>query len=197
MRLVELAHELVAPALASGDLAIDATCGNGLDTLFLASKVGPAGRVYSFDIQPQAIETTRARLIREGLIKRVHLVLGTHSKLDFALQPEAAGKIKAVMFNLGYLPGGDKTIITRAQSTLIALEKASSLLSARGRISVLCYTAHTGGQLETERINAWLDGLPEDFAITRYRPERRLQSPPELIILERLKDSSSTSPNRS
>ncbi len=187
MRLVEIAQRNIATVLRPGDIAIDATVGNGLDTLFLAHSVGPAGRVYGFDIQTEAIAITRNKLRNEGLENRTQLVFGSHADLGRNIASEHQYRIKAVMFNLGYLPGGDKSITTTPQSTRIALKSACSHLLAGGRISVLCYTAHAGGQFETNQVKQFLTTLREDFQITVHSPENTLKAPPELIVIERLK----------
>ncbi len=185
MKLVELAHQVIGPVLRSGDIAIDATVGNGKDTIFLAEKVGPAGKVYGFDIQPAAIAIARSRLRGQGLESRTRLVLGSHADLDRKLPLRHLRRIRAVMFNLGYLPGGDKSVTTTPQSTRTALQSACSHLARSGRISILCYTAHPGGQFETEEVKTLLTGLPDDFQFTIFKLDKTSRPPPELIIIER------------
>ncbi len=185
MRLVERAQQIIAAVLRPGDIAIDATLGNGLDTLFLARGVGPEGIVYGFDIQPEAIEITRNNLRGAGLENRTRLVLGSHADLDRHIANEHRQRVKAVMFNLGYLPGGNKSILTTPQSTRIALKSACWHLSRGGRISVLCYTGHPGGRTEMERIKQFVATLPDDFRFTAERPENTSKAPPELIVIER------------
>lgn len=185
MRLVDRAHNSIAAVIRPGDTAIDATVGNGTDTLFLAHCVGSSGLVYGFDIQPGAIAVAHNRLREAGLLNRTRLVLGSHADLEEKLASEHRRRIKAVMFNLGYLPRGNKTLTTQPESTRIALESACRNLSAGGRISVLCYTAHPGGQLETERVRDWLISLPEDFRSTVYRPEDTLKAAPELFVIDK------------
>ncbi|MCI0666795.1 MAG: methyltransferase domain-containing protein, partial [Methylococcaceae bacterium] len=96
MRLVERAQQIIAAVLRPGDIAIDATLGNGLDTLFLARGVGPEGIVYGFDIQPEAIEITRNNLRGAGLENRTRLVLGSHADLDRHIANEHRQRVKAV-----------------------------------------------------------------------------------------------------
>ncbi|MGH8549416.1 MAG: class I SAM-dependent methyltransferase [Methylococcales bacterium] len=185
MRLVEFAHEIISAVLRPGDIAIDATVGNGLDTLFLAHRVDCDGFVYGFDIQPEAIRIARCKLHQAGLENRARLVLGSHADLERHIANEHRPRVKAVMFNLGYLPGGNRTIRTTPKSACIALESACSLLSGGGRITVLCYTAHPGGRTETDQIKKFVTSLSGDFRFTVHSPENTLKAPPELIVIER------------
>ena len=110
------AHELVRERLRPGDIAVDATAGNGVDTLILARLVGERGQVYAFDIQEQALAATRARLENAGAAAHVKLIHDSHARLEHYLSPDQHGRVAAVMFNFGYLPGGDPSIITRTES---------------------------------------------------------------------------------
>ena len=149
MRLTHKAHVIVSRYLGDGQLAVDATAGNGHDTLFLARQVGDTGRVFAFDIQEQALRATAARLEQSGLDSRVKLIHGGHEQMAASLPPASHGRIQAVMFNLGYLPHSDKTTITRAEHSLPALEQARRLLAPGGIISVLAYRGHPGGLEES------------------------------------------------
>ncbi len=125
--------------LAAGDLAIDATVGNGRDTAFLAGRVGSTGLVIGFDVQETAIEAASTRLEGLGLSGRVRLIRSGHERLAEVVAEFAPGRrAGAVMFNLGYRPGGDATIITRPETTLRALGAALDLTRAGGIITVVC-----------------------------------------------------------
>jgi len=140
-----------------GDAVVDATCGRGKDTLFLARLVGPSGKVWAFDIQPEAIESTRQHLVQAGCIKQVVLISDDHKNIGkHVKQPVNGG-----MFNLGYLPGGDHRLVTRAESTLAALEGILDLLVAGGRITLVCYPGHPGGAAEYEQLSKMLAALPQ------------------------------------
>lgn len=180
------AQEWVAQILAAGDTAVDATVGNGHDTLFLAHHVGTAGRVYGFDPQPAALETARARLAEAGVLGRVWLHPFGHEHMATALPPECAGRLRAVMFNLGYLPGGDKSRTTLPATTLAALTAAVDGLAPAGRISLIAYTGHAGGRAEAEAVKDWLCGLSPVIRWSVEVPVGRASSPPELIRIERL-----------
>lgn len=164
--LTSIAHERVGAALAespsaagaAGLSAIDATAGNGHDTLFLARKVGTAGRIMAIDLQSAAIEQTRMRLQNSDLLERVSLIAGDHRYLrDFAQQLNL-GTITAIMFNLGYHPGGNRALTTSPESTLLAVEAALDLLSSSGSgiLSIMAYRGHPGGKQETTAVQEFL-----------------------------------------
>ena len=183
MRALEFSREQVARVLRQGDRALDATCGNGKDTLFLAGCVGPQGKVYAFDIQEQALAKTRELLVSRGMEGRVALFCGNHAELlDLVQEP-----LRAAMFNLGYLPGGDHGIITRPGTTIPALEGALSLLVPGGLASVVAYRGHPGGQEEANRVQAYLENLSQqEFSILHYRYINQANDPPELFLVEKL-----------
>ena len=185
--LVQRAHQSVAEVLAAGDIAVDATVGNGHDTLFLARAVGEGGRVYGFDIQQQALDEARHRLDQAGIAERVALYHAGHEVMALLLPDDLRGRVKAVMFNLGYLPRGDKSRTTRPATTLSALSDALGLLAPGGRISVLAYTGHSGGREETEAIKAWAATLPRDlFTVTVEIPATDRGNAPEWLLIEKL-----------
>ena len=161
MRLTHKAHHLLAGHLKSGDLVLDATAGNGHDSLFLARAVAPEGWLFAFDIQTQALANTRRRLAQAGLLERARLIQAGHQALIHHLPPWSHGRLAAAMFNLGYLPGGDHRLSTRPDTTSMALEQALALLAPGGRLSVLCYRHHPGGEEEYQRVERWLRSRSE------------------------------------
>lgn len=142
-----------------GAFVIDATAGNGHDTLFLARLVGENGRVVAFDVQASAIAATRERLQKNGVADRVELFHCGHEKMADVLAPDWYGKVSAVYFNLGYLPRSNHEITTRPDTTLAALNAAWRLLAPGGFISLTIYTRHPGGFEESEKVNAWLETM--------------------------------------
>lgn len=150
-------HDWINRVVLPGDTVVDATAGNGHDTVFLARLAGPSGQVHAFDVQEEAIKATRERLEKEGLLTpAVHLHLASHDRLA----ERVGGPVKAIVFNLGYLPGGDKKIVTRTECTLAALEQAAALIAPNGLLSVMCYPGHAGGKEEAEAVEALLSRLP-------------------------------------
>lgn len=162
MHLTELAHNILKQYFKPGDFAIDATAGNGHDSCFLARQVGVEGRVFAFDIQQQALDSTTDTLRTQALTERVTLIHRGHEHLLATLPPEYHGKIQTVMFNLGYLPGGDKNRKTTSATTLAALEQAAALLSPGGVITVLAYRGHPGGLEEAHVAEQKLGELARD-----------------------------------
>jgi len=183
--LTQQAQEIVRRRLKAGDVAIDATAGNGHDTLFLAQSVGPTGHVYAIDLQTTALAATRARLAQERCLHGVTLIEGDHSRLDSLIPVTDHGRVTAVMFNLGYLPGGDRKLTTRCDSTLNALNRAVSLLrSDRGVLTAIAYPGHPGGTEEAAAVRNWFASLdPARFRTGAvFEPDRH--HPPELYFLE-------------
>jgi len=154
--LTTLVHELLAGALQPGDLAVDATAGNGHDTLYLAQQVSPGGSVYAFDVQNRALDATAGKLYAAGLRDLVSLCRTGHQNMLHRIPAAWLGRVTAITFNLGYLPGSDKQVTTGAGSTLAALEQSLALLKPGGVLSVLAYRGHAGGSDEAEAVQDWL-----------------------------------------
>lgn len=157
-RLTDQAQELIATVLHSGETAIDATAGNGHDSLFLCQTVGPTGSVYALDIQQMALDQTADRLQQSGF-DNFKLMCCDHSQLSQTIPSDCHQEIGTIMFNLGYLPGGDHTKITQQQSTIAGIEAALSLLRSGGILTVLAYPGHPGGAAETEAVSVLLNQL--------------------------------------
>ncbi|MDK2889326.1 MAG: hypothetical protein PWP72_2204 [Thermoanaerobacter sp.] len=179
---VHLAQLLVSGAVRDGGTAVDATAGNGKDTLFLARLVGPDGQVYAFDIQEKALETTRALLEEAGLAERVTLINAGHEEME-RLVP---GPVDAVIFNLGYLPGGDHALITHAGTTVRALRSALNLLRPGGRTGLVVYTGHPGGREECDRVEELASSLDGKlYRVIKISFINRAAHAPVVIVIEK------------
>ncbi|MDQ2069971.1 class I SAM-dependent methyltransferase [Natronospira bacteriovora] len=154
--LTAIAHELIRDRLQAGDMAVDATVGNGHDCCFLARQVAPGGRVLGLDIQESAIRVARTRLEGAGLMDSVDLLQCGHEALDQVLPAGMRQGLAVVMFNLGYLPGGRHDIVTRPETTLKALQASLAHLREDGLISLMIYRGHPGGGDEYQAILDWL-----------------------------------------
>lgn len=155
---VSVSHWWLQTYLTQGMVAVDATAGNGYDTVFLAGRVGPTGRVYAFDIQEEALRETRARITEQGLADRVELIHAGHERLlEYVNEP-----INAMVFNLGYRPRGDKRVITRPETTIEALKGGMTLLVSGGLILLTVYTGHPGGEEEWTSLRQFLVRLPKE-----------------------------------
>ena len=184
MRLVEIAHQEASKHLKPGDFAIDATVGNGADTSFLAEKVGATGRVYGFDIQSIAIDITTFALKTRKLLKQVTFFQESHAHMLDRIPQAEHGQIHAILFNLGYLPHGDKSIITRKDSTLVALGQSLTLLAPGGVISVLAYRGHEGGEDESDAVLAWTRSLdPDRYSVSIHEGELPQRKGPVLTLI--------------
>ena len=150
IRVTERAQKLATEILRPGDIAVDGTAGKGRDTACLAQAVGSAGHVHAFDIQPEAIASSRNLLEVAGLLGRVSLHLLSHAELADVLTPEQRGKLGVAIFNLGYLPGGNPDIVTQPASTDRALRDAYANLRPGGRLICVAYTGHPGGPEESD-----------------------------------------------
>ncbi len=183
--ILQQAHLILAGALAPGDVAVDATVGNGHDMAFLADCVGPNGRVFGFDVQEEALARAAERMEDSLHVDRVTLIHGGHERMDRDIPSSLHGEIGAVAFNLGYLPGSDHTITTQPDTTLQALEHACNLLRDGGVITAVLYTGHEGGRAETEAVRDWANALPaETYRATATRPLNQ-DDPPHLLAIER------------
>ena len=149
--LLALEKTLISPHIKAGGTAVDFTMGNGHDTLWLSRAVGDDGKVYAFDIQKQALESTSALLESEGA-KNCTLILDSHSNV----KKHVSGQICAGLFNLGFLPGGDKSITTLAETTLPAIKDGIDLLCDDGALLVAVYPGHAEGTREGELIEQML-----------------------------------------
>ena len=177
--LTRLAQEAVAAVLQPGDVAIDATVGNGFDSCFLAEQVGPAGRVVGFDVQQSAIEATQKRLAAHDL-SNVQLHLESHEHLARHVESQT---VAAVMFNLGYLPKSDHAIITMAETSAAAIAEALSVLRPGGILTVLSYRGHEGGMEEFRAVERLFSGLADRYHLRRIDSTPAKPTSPVLFIV--------------
>ena len=155
LRLLDLQKQLILSHLCEGDTAVDFTMGNGYDTEFLSKTVGESGHVYAFDIQEQAVASTAAHLREAGCPDNYTLIHASHH----TVKDYVKGPIKAGMFNLGYLPGGDKSITTMRATTMPAIEAAIDLLGPKSILSVAIYPGHAEGDAEGRMVSEYLSTL--------------------------------------
>ena len=180
-KAVTLAHMFLTQVVRPGDQVIDATMGNGHDTLFLARLVGPQGKVFAFDIQTQACERTRLLLQQQG-IRHVECRCTSHAELDQI----AKSPVRAVVFNLGYLPGSDKSCSTLCATTLIAVQKSLELLLPQGLLLVAIYPGHAEGLREKEQLLSFGAKLPQQqYNVFSTEFVNHSNHPPLLLGIEK------------
>ena len=174
----EIHRQLVCP----GDRVIDATMGNGQDTCALARLVGETGKVFAFDVQEAAVEKTRAQLKQEDLLLRCELFCMSHEHvMEVVTDP-----VKLAVFNLGWLPGGDKTVTTRWETTRAAIEGCMNLLLPGGACTICAYPGHEEGGRELRGLESWLRTVPpQRFNILHQRFLNAGQGAPECFILQK------------
>lgn len=177
-----LAREVILQTVRPGDAAVDATMGNGHDTLMLCEAVGPEGRVYAFDVQAQALDETRKRLCGAGLDSRAELIHAGHEQMAEYVK----GPVRAVMFNLGWLPGGDHTVTTRWETTRRAVECALNLLAPMGVLVICAYPGHAEGEREKEELSAYLSGLSNrQYNVLRQHFLNAGPGAPECFVIQK------------
>lgn len=193
-RIVPWSQQLACEVLQPGDLAVDLTAGKGRDTLALAEAVGQMGQVVAFDVQTEALDQSRAFLEKHGkaVIRctankeladdpGVYLYEACHSQLEKIVRRP----VKTVIANLGYLPGGDQSLITRPGSTLAALQQSLDLLQVSGRLAVVVYPSHPGGAEEGTAVDEFFTSLPKDkWQVLSLRAANRPEAP-YLLVAER------------
>lgn len=184
-RVLQYAQTLLKSAVHEGDIAVDATAGNGHDTLFLAQLVGDDGFVYAFDVQKQAVDATLHRLLDNALEHRALVLKDGHENVAKYVNKPVAGAI----FNLGYLPGSDHEVITRPNTTIQALESLLKLLKVGGIIVLVIYHGHEGGKEERDEVIRFVSELPQKYIhVLRYEFLNQKNDPPFVIALEKVKE---------
>lgn len=195
LKQLEMAHWMLKDIIKTNDVVVDATMGNGYDTQFLAEL---GANVYAFDVQEEALNATEKRLDDAGIKNQifeknlsnlltepsVNLVLSGHEKLsEYVKEP-----IKAAIFNLGYLPKTDKSVVTKADATLTALDALTNQLVVGGRIAIMIYYGHEGGMEEKDAVIKWTSSLPQkNWEVTSYAPLNQIHTPPILVLIEKRK----------
>jgi predicted methyltransferase len=179
--LLQLQKQFILAHLREGDVAVDFTMGNGHDTEFLSKTVGKDGHVYAFDVQQQAVDSTAANLKKAGCPENYTLILDSHHKVKEYVQ----GPIRAGMFNLGYLPGSDKSVTTMRVTTMPAIEAAIELLDHGGVLLVAVYPGHAEGDAEGKMVLDYFQTL--DRHVICCTLIRILNSPtsPFFIVIEK------------
>ena len=177
-------QSLIRKTIHIGDTVIDATVGNGHDALILAHCVGDNGHVIGFDIQESAIEATRKKLTEAKLCDRVQLYHKGHEELFEVLSPTQ--EVSVVVYNLGYLPKGDKSIITLPETTIASIEQALKHLKKNGLVLLMVYYGHEGGEKEKNAVIHYAQQLPQEtYNVLSYQFINQKNSPPFLIVIEK------------
>lgn len=179
-----LAADYMRRCVMQGDSVVDATMGNGKDTLFLAELVGEEGHVYAFDVQAEAVERTRGRMQEAGYAQRATLILAGHE----TMAQHVPGGVSAVMFNLGWLPGAQHAVTTKTETTLCAVRAALELIAPGGVVTVCIYPGHEEGTRELSALLEMASALPvREYNVLHHGFLNAAQGTPQLILIQKNK----------
>ncbi len=185
-RILPFARTLLEKAIQPGNIVVDGTMGNGFDTAFMAGLVGETGHVYAFDIQSEAIQNTKARLEAEELLDRCTLFHAGHEQLKSLLPTSETRKLTGAIFNLGYLPGGDKSITTKGSTTISAIEQLLELMVPEGIIVLVIYHGHPEGEVERDDLLDYVKNIPQNNAhVLHYGFMNQVNHPPFIVAIEK------------
>ncbi len=180
---LQISHEIIKCYLKDGDIAVDATSGNGNDTLYLAELVGDKGKVYAFDIQKVAINTTLEKLKKNKLEERVELINDGHQYMDDYISSE----VQVIVFNLGYLPGGDHNIGTKPESTIQAIDKSLELLKVGGIVMMVIYYGGDSGFTEKAAVLDYIEKLDyKKYTVLMMNYANWINNPPIAVCIEKV-----------
>ncbi|MDQ0215767.1 16S rRNA C1402 N4-methylase RsmH [Oikeobacillus pervagus] len=184
--ILPFARKLLQKSVQDGSIAIDATIGNGNDTVFLANLVGDSGHVFGFDIQKQAINKTKERLAKEKLLDRTTLFLQGHEHISELIPDDLQKRVSGAIFNLGYLPKGDKSIVTKPDTTISAVEQLLKMMSSEGIIVLVIYHGHEEGAVERDELLHFVKKLDQSKVhVLQYQFINQQNNPPFIIALEK------------
>lgn len=185
-RILPFAKKLLKSAVSSGNIAVDATLGNGHDALFLAELVGENGQVFGFDIQKEAINASRDRLIENHVLERVTLIHDGHEHVLENIPSAYYGKVTGAIFNLGYLPGSDKTVVTKPETTISAVKQLLSIMAPEGIMVLVIYHGHAGGDRERDALIEYCEHLDQKAAhVLKYQFINQENHPSFIIAIEK------------
>lgn len=180
----ELSLRLVGEYVSEGDIAVDATAGNGHDTLALARLVGKTGKVYAFDVQETAMRNTKAFLEKEGFFGLCTFFLDSHHLMRELIPEKDRRRISAVVFNLGYLPKGRREITTKAETTVSAVKQALEIIRLGGIVAITMYGGHAQGAEEKEALLRFSEDLPQkEYHALYLSLVNQRNDPPELLLI--------------
>lgn len=210
-------HRQLESYVNHAECCVDATAGKGNDTLFLCRNMKPGGKVFAFDIQKAALDAAGELLCRNGFVpkdcasngciasgfasndyaaydfppedSKVRLILDGHEHMDRYLMPES---VDVMMFNLGYLPGGDHKLATGAETTIAAIQKGLTLLKAGGVMSVCIYSGGDSGFAERDAVLPYLEGLDaKKYTVIVSRFSNKPNHPPIPVLIQKSEGFSS------
>lgn len=182
MQGVEFSHWLFNNYLDNNRILVDATCGNGNDTIFLAEKVSSQGKIYVFDIQKEAVDITKEKIKNIEHEFDINFIVDGHENIDKYIEQ----KIDGIIYNLGYLPGSEKEIKTEKHTTIKSLNKAIEMLAEGGLIVLVVYSEHEGGEAEKKAVLDFASNLDyKAYNVLHYHYINQKKNPPEVIAIKK------------
>lgn len=180
----EISRRILLPKLAVAGCIVDATAGNGHDTLFLARYSPKNAQIYAFDVQEKALSQTRRLLAEHALQEKVSLILAGHE----ALEEFVKETIHIAVFNLGYLPGANHAVTTRTDTTLQAVKAVLEKLAAGGILSIMLYPGHEEGAKEQKFLTTYFTGLSKrQFTSICCTMTNHAVTAPQLYLIEKVR----------
>lgn len=182
---IQFQHLLWDRIMIDAKTVVDATCGNGYDLLYLAERAKPECHLYGIDIQKEAIQSSEALLKQHAISNNVITLLHSSHDIAFKEQIEEVN-IDLIVFNLGYLPGGDHSIMTKSHHTITAIERALPKLAPNGLITIAVYPGTKEGLKEKEDLKSYLSTLDQKYYNNcHWKPINQINNPPELYMLQK------------
>lgn len=179
---INIARNICIKKIKKGDIVVDATMGNGNDTLFLAELIGDIGRIYSFDIQENAVKNTMEKLKNSNIKCEVNLILDGHENINKHVKE----KVSLVIFNLGYLPRAEHRVTTKSDTTITAIQKSLEILDAYGLVIIVVYHGHPEGKDEKIAIEEFISNLNQrEYNVVQMNFVNQINNPPMLIVIEK------------
>lgn len=190
-KATDYSHTLLKESVRPGDTVIDATVGKGNDTLLLATLVGNTGRVIGFDIQKEAIEITKQKCMLTGVSEQISLYQTSHAEA-YKFVPDGI-ELGGIIYNLGYLPGGDKRVTTMPESTIASIETLLPLLRVGSLMILVVYSGHLEGEIEKNHLLDYVKNLDQsEFSVLQYGFINQKNKPPFVIAIEKRKNAPSS-----
>lgn len=181
---VAFAQHILLPYVQQANCLVDATAGNGYDTLYLAKNSPVSAKVWAFDLQSLAIEATKKRLQAEALAHKVTCLVESHENIGQVLPSNE--RIDVAMFNLGYLPTGNHHFTTKADTTIKALQNLMPYIGQNGIVSIAAYPGHEEGRREAQALHTFLAELDQKkYHVAKLQMLNQIHEPPVLFLLQK------------
>lgn len=183
-QITEWVHHFIREQVQPGDICIDATMGNGNDTVLLSELAGETGKVFAFDIQEMALVHTQEKLCRKGCVSNYRLLLQSHECMGQYASEES---VSCIVFNFGYLPGGDHKKATRVDSSIRAIEEGLKLLKKKGLMTLCIYSGGDSGFEERDEILGFIHRLDSrKYLVIQSEYINRPNHPPIPVLIVKL-----------